>query len=120
MNHSSNSAAIDFSEFRTSWRVLILALLGIGISINSSLLYGFGTLVVPLEEAFGWSRSALQVAITFLFVGAVISLQLVGWFNLRFGIKKVTAISTCLTVLGYLAATQLGESIWSLYLAFRY
>ncbi|SES04506.1 MULTISPECIES: MFS transporter [Halopseudomonas] len=118
MNHSSNSAAIDFSEFRTSWRVLILALLGIGISINSSLLYGFGTLVVPLEEAFGWSRSALQVAITFLFVGAVISLQLVGWFNLRFGIKKVTAISTCLTVLGYLAATQLGESIWSLYLAF--
>ncbi|WP_150304389.1 MFS transporter [Pseudomonas saliphila] len=118
MNVSVNNASIDFSEFRTSWRVLILALLGIGISINSSLLYGFGTLVVPLEEAFGWSRSALQVAVTFLFVGAVISLQLVGWFNLRFGIKKVTAVSMSLTVLGYLGATQIGGSVWSLYLAF--
>src|SRR5690554_1800574 len=116
MNVSGNNAAIDFSEFRTSWRVLILALLGIGISINSSLLYGFGTLVVPLEETFGWSRSALQVAITFLFGGAVISLQLVGWFNLRFGIKKVTAVSMSLTVLGYLGATQIGGSVWSLYL----
>src|SRR5690606_18072805 len=113
MNHSSNSAAIDFSEFRTSWRVLILALLGIGISINSSLLYGFATLVVRLEEAFGWRSSALQVASSCLFVRPDISLQLVGWFILRFGLKKVTAISTCLTVLGYLAATQFGESIWS-------
>ena len=118
MNTSGNSAAIDTSEFRTSWRILILAMLGIGISINSSLLYGFGTLVVPLEETFGWSRSALQIAITFLFVGAVIALQVVGWLNLRYGLKKVTSVSMSLTVLGYLAATQIGGSIWTLYLVF--
>jgi len=118
MNTFGNSAAIDTSEFRTSWRILILAMLGIGISINSSLLYGFGTLVVPLEETFGWSRSALQIAITFLFVGAVIALQVVGWLNLRYGLKKVTSVSMSLTVLGYLAATQIGGSIWTLYLVF--
>tara|TARA_R110000850_G_scaffold276258_1_gene417890 strand:+ start:11697 stop:12977 length:1281 start_codon:yes stop_codon:yes gene_type:complete len=118
MKSSSNSAAIDTREFQTSWRILVLAMLGIGISINSSLLYGFGTLVVPLEEAFGWSRSALQIAITFLFIGAVIALQVVGWLNLRYGLKRVTTVSMSLTVLGYLTATQIGGSIWTLYLVF--
>ena len=92
--HAPNSeAAIDLAEFRSGWRVLILSLIGIAISINASLLYGFGTLVIPLQEAFGWERGAMQAAITFLFGGAVISLQLVGWFNLRFGMKRVTIIS---------------------------
>lgn len=118
MSFPGNSIAIDINEFRTSWRILALAVLGIGISINSSLLYGFGTLVVPLEETFGWSRSALQIAITFLFIGAVIALQVVGWLNLRYGLKKVTTISISLTVLGYLAATQISGSIWTLYLVF--
>ncbi|AVN42011.1 TPA: MFS transporter [Pseudomonas aeruginosa] len=118
MPSSKNEAAIDFSEFRQGWRVLLLSVVGIAISINASLLYGFGTLVVPLEQAFGWSKSEQQVAITFLFGGAVVSLQLVGWFNLRFGMKRITVISLALLSLAYLATTQLHGSVWSLYLAF--
>lgn len=118
MPSSKNEAAIDFSEFRQGWRVLLLSVVGIAISINASLLYGFGTLVVPLEQAFGWSKSEQQVAITFLFGGAVVSLQLVGWFNLRFGMKRITVISLALLSLVYLATTQLHGSVWSLYLAF--
>lgn len=102
----------------TRLRVLLLSVVGIAISINASLLYGFGTLVVPLEQAFGWSKSEQQVAITFLFGGAVVSLQLVGWFNLRFGMKRITVISLALLSLAYLATTQLHGSVWSLYLAF--
>ncbi|HCI3965730.1 MFS transporter [Pseudomonas aeruginosa] len=118
MPSSKNEAAIDFSEFRQGWRILLLSVVGIAISINASLLYGFGTLVVPLEQAFGWSKSEQQVAITFLFGGAVVSLQLVGWFNLRFGMKRITVISLALLSLAYLATTQLHGSVWSLYLAF--
>jgi len=118
MPSAQNDAAIDLSEFRNGWRVLLLSVVGIAISINAALLYGFGTLVVPLEEAFGWSKSEQQVAISFLFGGAVVSLQTVGWFNLRFGIKRVTVISMILISLGYLATTQLQGSVWSLYLAF--
>jgi len=118
MPSSKNEAAIDLSEFRQGWRVLLLSVVGIAISINASLLYGFGTLVVPLEQAFGWSKSEQQVAISFLFGGAVIALQLVGWFNLRFGIKRMTVASLIMLSLGYLATTQLQGSVWSLYLAF--
>lgn len=118
MTSSKNEAAIDFSEFRSAWKILILSVAGVAISINAALLYGFGTLVVPLNQAFGWTRPELQACITFLFGGAVISLQLVGWFNLRYGIKRVTVVSLLLLVLGYLATTQLTPSIWTMYLAF--
>ncbi|MBD1586135.1 MFS transporter [Pseudomonas typographi] len=118
MTSSKSEAAIDLSEFRQAWKVLILAVVGVAISINAALLYGFGTLVVPLEQAFGWSKSELQASITFLFGGAVVSLQLVGWFNLRYGMKRVTLISLLLLSAGYLATTQLTASIGSLYIAF--
>lgn len=118
MSTSKNEAAIDFTEFRSAWKILILSVAGVAISINAALLYGFGTLVLPLNQAFGWSKPELQACITFLFGGAVISLQLVGWFNLRYGIKRVTVVSLLLLVLGYLATTQLTPSIWSMYLAF--
>ncbi|AMO77650.1 MFS transporter [Pseudomonas sp. R3.Fl] len=118
MPTARNEAAIDFTEFKRGWRILLLSVVGVAVSINAALLYGFGTLVVPLEAAFGWNKSELQAAITFLFGGAVISLQLVGWFNLRYGMKQVTVISLILLSLGYLGTTQLNGSIWSLYLAF--
>ncbi|HHQ2813391.1 MULTISPECIES: MFS transporter [Pseudomonas] len=118
MNPSKNQAAIDLHEFRQSWRILLLSVAGVAISINAALLYGFGTLVVPLGDAFGWGKSELQACITFLFGGAVVSLQLVGWFNLRFGMKRVTVVSLLLLSVGYLATTQVSSSIWSMYLAF--
>lgn len=118
MPPSKSEVAIDTLEFRQSWKILILAVAGVAISINAALLYGFGTLVVPLGDAFGWSKSELQASITFLFGGAVVSLQLVGWFNLRYGMKRVTVVSLLLLSLGYLATTLLNGSIWSLYFAF--
>lgn len=113
-----NGAAIDFAEFRQGWRILLLAIAGVMISINAALLYGFGVLVIPLQQQFGWQRPALQAAISFLFAGAVVGLQLVGWLNLRFGIKRVTLVSLFTMALGYLATTRIGGSIWSLYAAF--
>lgn len=118
MHATVHKAAIELTEFRNHWRVLVLALVGMAISANAALLYGFGALIVPLQEEFGWERSALQAAISFLYGAAVVGLSLAGWLSLRFGIKKVAVASFFLTSLVYFSATQLGSSIWSLYLVF--
>lgn len=118
MASTGNRAALDLTEFKEAWPIVILAVVGVAISINAALLYGFGVLVIPLQQAFGWERSELQAAITFLFGGAVIGLQVVGWLNPRFGIKRVTVVSLFLMALGYLATTQVRGSIWTLYAAF--
>jgi MFS family permease len=118
MASNGNRAAIDLTEFKQAWQIVALSVIGVAISINAALLYGFGVLVIPLGQAFGWARSELQASITSLFGGAVIGLQLVGWLNLRFGMKRVTVASLLSMALGYLATTQIGGSIWSLYIAF--
>ena len=85
-------AGNDFSEFKRGWRVVVLGLFGICTSITAALLYAFGTLVIPLEQAFGWSRGDLQASITFLFAGVAISTQLVGWLYRRFGLRRVAPL----------------------------
>lgn len=110
--------AIDTREFKRGWRVLLLGLAGICTSISVGLLYGFGTLVIPLEQAFGWSRGDLQASITFLFAGVAISTQLVGPLYRRFGLRRVAIVSIVLQVIGYAAITRIEHSIGWLYLAF--
>ena len=87
------SLAINFAEFRLGWRVLILALIGIGTSVSVAPLYAFGSMIVPLQEAFGWTRGEIQPAISFLFASSVISIQITGWLFKRYGIRPVTLCS---------------------------
>lgn len=108
----------EINEFKQGWRIVLLGLVGICTSITAALLYGFGTMVVPLEQAFGWSRGDLQASITFLFAGVAISTQLVGPLYRCFGLRRVAIFSIVLQIIGYFAITQIRGSIGWLYLAF--
>ncbi|MCY0853700.1 MFS transporter [Cupriavidus sp. D39] len=118
MSNSGNtrSVAIDLTEFRRGWRVVLLAMLGLAVAANASLLYAFGALVIPLQNAFGWSRGELQPAISFLFGGAVVGAQLVGWFNQRWGMRRVTVLSLIALSVTFALMLLMGRSIWWLYL----
>lgn len=113
-----SAIAIDLTEFKLAWRVVVLAMLGLAINANASMLYAFGTLVIPLQKAFGWERADLQSAISFLFAGAVIGSQLVGWLNLRYGMQRVTAVSLVALALTFAMIPLMGPSIAWLYLFF--
>jgi MFS family permease len=108
----------DSREFKRGWRVLILALVGVAASSSSLLLYSFGALVIPLEQAMGWPRSQLQAAITALSLGTIVSSQLVGWLNLRYGLRRVTLVSLLLLTVAMLLLSRVQGSIWMLYLGF--
>lgn len=110
--------AAGANEFRRGWRVLLLALVGAGTTASVTLLYGFGALVVPLEQAHGWSRGELQLAISFMSAGVVVASQLAGWLNLRWGMRAVTLSSLLAMSAAYLALIAVRDSIWWLYLGF--
>ncbi|MBY0240218.1 MAG: MFS transporter [Burkholderiaceae bacterium] len=118
INTTSAGAALDPTEFKLGWRALLVAVAGVATSVNATLLYGFSAMLGPLEKAFGWTRAELQPAITFLFLGAILSSQVVGWLNQRYGLRKVTLLSLAALSCGFLLLTQLHGSVWSLYLAF--
>lgn len=105
-------------EFSLGWRIVLLGLAGVLTSMSAALLYGFGTLVIPLQDAFGWSRGELQTSITFLFAGVAIGSQLLGGLYARFGLRRVALVSLLVQVIGYALLTTLSGSIYWLYLAF--
>jgi MFS family permease len=113
-----NAAAIDWSEFRLGWRILLLATFGVAVNANASMLYAFGSLVMPLQKAFGWERGELQGAVSFLFAGAVVGAQVVGWLNQRYGMRRVTVISLITLSAVFALTTLMGRSIGWLYFFF--
>ncbi|MBD1552578.1 MFS transporter [Pseudomonas typographi] len=106
------------AEFKRGWRVLILAVVGVATSSSSLLLYSFSSMVIPLQQAMGWTRADLQAAITALSLGTIVAAQLAGWLNLRYGLRLVTLLSLLALALSLFAMTRVGGSIWSLYLGF--
>ena len=108
----------DNAEFKRSWRVLILAVVGVATSSSSLLLYSFSSMVIPLQNAMGWERPQLQAAITALSLGTIVASQLAGWLNLRYGLRLVTLVSLVALCLAVWALAGIQGSIWSLYLGF--
>jgi MFS family permease len=111
-------AARAQGEFTRGWRIVLLALAGAGTTASVTMLYGFGTLVLPLQKAFGWSRGDLQLAISFLSGGVVVASQLAGWCNLRWGLRRMTLISLLALGLALFATTVVSGSIGWFYLAY--
>jgi MFS family permease len=112
------TARVDLSEFRRGWRILLLAALGVATCVTATVLYGFGALVIPLQQTFGLARADLQLSITCLFLGAAVACHLAGLLNQRYGMRRVTTLSLLALSLGYLALTLFHGTLWHLYLGF--
>ncbi|MDB5885906.1 MAG: transporter [Polaromonas sp.] len=97
---------------------MLLALAGAATTVSVTLLYSFGTLVLPLERAFGWSRGDLQIAVACMSGGVVVASQLAGWLNLRWGMRRMTLLSLMALPLAFLSITFMGKSIFWLYLGY--
>lgn len=105
-------------EFARGWRIVLLALAGAATTASVTMLYGFGTLVLPLQQAFGWSRPDLQLAISCLSGGVVVASQLAGTLNQRWGMRRVTLWSLLALGIALFAVTGVHGSVGWLYLAF--
>jgi len=105
-------------EFSTGWPTLALALAGVATSVSALLIYSLGTLIVPLEKALGWSRADLQIAVSFLAAGGALSVNLVGWLNLRYGMRAVTGVSLFAVALAFASFALMHTSIGWMYLGY--
>jgi MFS family permease len=112
------TARVDLAEFRRGWHILLLAGLGVATCVTATVLYGFGALVIPLQQTFGLARADLQLSITCLFLGAAVACHLAGVLNQRYGMRRVTMLSLLALSLGYLALTLFHGTLWHLYLGF--
>lgn len=94
------------------WHVAWVAFLSTGFSVGM-VAYAFGVFITPLEEEYGWSRSAITFALS---LGALSGLgsPLVGRLVDRFGSRRVMAVSLFMMAGGFAIRPVMTE-LWHFY-----
>ncbi|OAJ56547.1 hypothetical protein A6V36_33835 [Paraburkholderia ginsengiterrae] len=108
------NAFID--EFRSGWRDLIGAMIGLGLGIGaynpvSSFFFR------ALEHEFGWSKTAAVVSLVALPVTAVV-LPFAGLLLDRFGVRRVAVLSALGMSACFVWLANMNGGLWMFYAAF--
>lgn len=102
-------------EFRCSWRVLCVGILGLPLSLMPS--SAIGVFIAPLANSFGWSLSSISGLAGFMGLGAILAGPLEGRLIDRFGFRPVVLAYIPMLAAAVASTSLVGEDIWTLYLA---
>jgi len=104
-------------EFKRGWRSLLASSFGNGSGLSGIPFYTFGVFIVPLVEAFGWTRGRVSIAASFMIIGTAITAPIIGTIIDRFGARRVALLSMAGVGVGYLALSLMGDNITMFYAA---
>lgn len=104
----------DIAEWRSGWRVVAGAAVGMGSGVSLYLLVA-SLFIEPVTKEFGWSRGDMSVAGTVAFITGAIALPIMGRLLDRYGFRRIVLVCVPAMSLLYLAiAAQPG--VYAFYL----
>ena len=103
------------NEWRAGWRIVVSGFLGTGTGIGFFLMTA-GLLIVPMQQEFGWSRSALTIGPMVLFLTALLQ-PIAGEIVDRFGARLVLIIGMLILCAAYLMLAATPADPWIFYAA---
>ena len=90
-----------WSEVFRGWLPLITAFIGVALGFAALTSHTFGAFMLPVTEAFGWTRAQFSLAQTIVAIIAGISGPFVGRFVDRYGPRAIAAISIVACSVGF-------------------
>ncbi len=94
------------------WWVISAPFLAAMLTVGSGQ-YAFGLLIEPLEQEFGWTRTQINLSLSFTAVGSIVAPYL-GYIMDRHGAKNILVASMSLIVISYLLRPMMTE-LWHWY-----
>ena len=94
------------------WWVISAPFLAAMLTVGSGQ-YAFGLLIPPLEQEFGWTRTQINLSLSFTAVGSFVAPYL-GYIMDRHGAKNILVVSMALIVVSYLLRPMMTE-LWHWY-----
>ncbi len=88
-SRKTTKTARFMNELSRNWRIVLACFFGISLSSTSIPFYTLGAFTIPLETEMGWSRAQVQGAMTFLTLGALFTVPLIGMAIDRWGTRAV-------------------------------
>jgi MFS family permease len=105
-------------EWRQSWHLVALTVLGLTCAPTTLPVYTLGVFVAPYAAEFGWGRGEIQAAILFSTGLAVFFAPLAGTMVNRFGIRRTIVSGLVGLALSCLVAAANTGALWQLYAAY--
>lgn len=106
------------AEWRRNGHLVALTAIGLTCAPTTLAPYTIGLFVVPLHAEFGWSRGAIQGAITFSTGLGVIAAPMAGAMVRRFGVRATILSGLLGLALCFAAASTIGGALWQFYTAY--
>ena len=94
------------------WWVISAPFLAAMLTVGSGQ-YAFGLLIEPLEQEFGWTRTQINLSLSFTAVGSFVA-PCLGYIMDRHGAKNILVASMALIVISYLLRPLMTE-LWHWY-----
>ena len=94
------------------WWVISAPFLAAMLTVGSGQ-YAFGLLIEPLEQEFGWTRTQINLSLSFTAVGSIVAPYL-GYIMDKHGAKNILVASMALIVISYLMRPMMTE-LWHWY-----
>lgn len=104
------------NEFKSGWKIVLTAMLGVAFSGSNMLLYAVGAIAPELSNEFGWKHGSIQFGSLFSIAAIVLSLPIVGYLSDKFGVRLVTLTSVILTSFFIFLHSFLSDNIVFLYI----
>jgi MFS family permease len=105
-------------ELREGLPVLLATVIGSAAGLIGIAIFAFPFFIVPLQAEFGWARSKIGIAVSFLSLTLIVSGPLAGRLCDRYGVRKIIPVSVGLFAMGLVALTQIRGSVVTLYLGY--
>ena len=81
-------------ELRCGWRIIVVAIFGVGLGLSPLPIYSLGVFAKPISEEFGWGRGQVQLMLTFFTIGSLIGTPITGFIIDRIGVRRVVLFAT--------------------------
>lgn len=106
-------AADTLGEWKAGWRNVLAAGMGMAAGI-SMFATAFGFFIVPLQDAFGWSRSQLAV-LSYAIIASSLAMPVVGALLDRWGSSVFTAVGAVAFAAVYAGMALNPGELWLFY-----
>lgn len=98
-------------EFRTSWKILAGATLGMAVGVHALPFYTAGLFMTPLNAEFGWTRTEMSLGPTFLVAGLALASPILGFLADRFGERRLIVPGLVILTVALVLLSRIGGRI---------
>jgi MFS family permease len=103
-------------EFKSNWFLLVSALLG--STLPSTLPFATGVFTAAWQDRFGWQRGEIGAALAITHVAVIVMSPLMGRVIDQYGVRRPTLWCLGLMPVVFVALSQVGPRLWTLYAAY--